>query len=93
MSNKAWQTQSIEGVEHLVRSFKFSHYTETCRWVEALIRLAEQNDHHPDILFGYDYCQIRLTTHSAKQITDKDRQMTQYIDNAWETLFEDTQSS
>jgi 4a-hydroxytetrahydrobiopterin dehydratase len=38
----------------------------------AIAYLAEEADHHPDITASYASLEIRLMTHSAGGITDKD---------------------
>ena len=38
----------------------------------AIAYLAEQADHHPDITASYASLEIRLMTHSAGGVTDKD---------------------
>jgi 4a-hydroxytetrahydrobiopterin dehydratase len=34
--------------------------------------LAERADHHPDVLIGWGRLEVKLTTHSAGGVTDKD---------------------
>jgi 4a-hydroxytetrahydrobiopterin dehydratase len=57
----------------LRREVKTANFIESFRLVEALVGPAEAADHHPDLEFGWGYVRIRLTTHSAGGLTDKDR--------------------
>ena len=56
----------------IVKTFPFENYYETVSFVNAVAWIANQADHHPDILFGYKTCQITYTTHSANGLTEND---------------------
>ena len=51
------------------RQFKFENYYQTLAFINACAWIAHQENHHPDIYFGYNNCTISLTTHSAHGIT------------------------
>jgi 4a-hydroxytetrahydrobiopterin dehydratase len=57
---------------HLRRIYKTRKWPETVMLFNAIAYLAEQADHHPDITASYASLGIRLMTHSAGGITDKD---------------------
>ena len=57
---------------HLRRVYKTRKWPETVMLFNAIAYLAEQADHHPDITASYGSLEIRLVTHSAGGITDKD---------------------
>ena len=40
--------------------------------VTALMDLADELDHHPDVSFGYNRVGVRWTTHDAGGLSDKD---------------------
>jgi len=44
--------------------------------------LAEEADHHPDILIRYNRVTLFLSTHSAGGITETDFQLAEQIDEA-----------
>jgi 4a-hydroxytetrahydrobiopterin dehydratase len=51
------------------------------RDVNRVADLAEEADHHPDILVdGWNKVRLTLTTHSAGGLTDNDFQMAKRID-------------
>ena len=54
------------------RQFKFKNFSKTMFFVNALAHLADQEGHHPDVEFGYNYCHVSLTTHEAKGLTIND---------------------
>lgn len=54
------------------RHYKFKNFTKTMSFVNAVAQIADQEGHHPDVPFGYNYCYIAFTTHDAKGLTIKD---------------------
>ncbi len=58
--------------EAIARSFDFAGYEETLAFVNAVARIAQEQDHHPDIAFGYSRCRIAYSTHSVGGISLND---------------------
>lgn len=56
----------------IARSFKFKNFAKTMFFVNALAHLADQQGHHPDVTFGYNYCRVAFTTHEAGGLTRND---------------------
>ncbi len=56
----------------LAKNFSCNNFAEAIKIVNATARIAEQEDHHPDICFGWGYCNIEFTTHSAGGLTLND---------------------
>lgn len=56
----------------IIRSFKFKNFSQTMSFVNAVANLADQQGHHPDVEFGYNYCRVKFTTHAAKGLTLND---------------------
>lgn len=54
------------------RTFKTNSWKGTLMVVNTVGHLAEAAWHHPDITASYAWVEVRLQTHSAKGITDKD---------------------
>ncbi len=59
-----------EGV--LRRVFHFPSYSATLAFVNAVAALAEEQDHHPEMLFGYDRCEVRWSSHNVGGISQND---------------------
>ena len=55
--------------EYISRSFKFKNYQQTLLFINAVAEIANIENHHPEINFGYNYCSIQFSTHSANGIT------------------------
>ena len=41
-------------------------------FVNAIAHIANQENHHPDIKLGYNYCDITLTTHAIHGLSEND---------------------
>lgn len=57
---------------HLTRSFKTGNWLKTQLLFNAIGYLAEKANHHPDIVASYGRLNVKVMTHSAGGITDKD---------------------
>ncbi len=65
----------------LSKEFVFVSFVNALSFVNAIGVLAEEMQHHPDILLhDYNHVRITLTTHNAGIVTDKDRVLAQKID-------------
>jgi 4a-hydroxytetrahydrobiopterin dehydratase len=78
----------VEDMEHwerdgeaLVRDLKFDDFAQAMAYVNRVADLAEEVNHHPDILVhGWNRVRLTLTTHSAGGLTDNDYEMAKKID-------------
>lgn len=61
----------------LEREFEFSNFKEALEFVNKVGELAEEANHHPDILLhDYKKVLVTLTTHSeGSVVTEKDRKL------------------
>lgn len=65
----------------LVRTFTFENFVDAVSFVDKIVPVAEELNHHPDIeIFSYNKVTIKLTTHDAgSTITDLDCTLAQQI--------------
>lgn len=54
------------------RRYSFANYYETIAFVNALAFIVHREDHHPDLLVGYNRCDVRFNTHSVNGISEND---------------------
>lgn len=54
------------------RAYAFGNYGETVAFVNAVAWIAQREDHHPDISFGYNRCEVAFSTHSIGGISMND---------------------
>jgi 4a-hydroxytetrahydrobiopterin dehydratase len=65
----------------LVRDLKFDDFAAAMTFVNRVAELAEEANHHPDILVhGWNKVRLTLSTHSEGRITDNDHRMAARID-------------
>ncbi len=65
----------------LQKTFEFKDFDESISFVDKLAKLAEEANHHPDILIEYNKVTITLTTHDkGSKVTDKDKDLAKKID-------------
>lgn len=64
----------------LRRKYKTSGWKGTLMVVNTVGHLAEAAWHHPDISASYAFVIVKLTTHSAKGVTDKDFELAKMIE-------------
>jgi 4a-hydroxytetrahydrobiopterin dehydratase len=54
------------------RTFKLPDFASALALVDRVGALAEAEDHHPDITFGWGYCRIVFQTHKIKGLHGND---------------------
>ena len=62
------------------RKFKTHSWKGTLMAINAVGHLAEAAWHHPDIAASYAWVEVKLMTHTAKGITDKDFELARKIE-------------
>ena len=65
----------------ICRKFKTHSWKGTLMAVNAVGHLAEAAWHHPDIACSYAWLEVKLMTHDAKGITDKDFELARKIED------------
>lgn len=78
MNTPTPQGWSINGQE-IVRTFAFSSFTDGIMFVNSVAKLAELQNHHPDITINYCKVTLRLTTHDAGGLTERDYKLASAI--------------
>ena len=61
-----------DDAEKIKKRFKFKDFAEALAFVNKIGELAESEDHHPDIKFGWGYVKVLLTTHAIKGLSEND---------------------
>lgn len=65
------QVGSKEGLA-IVREFTFKNFRTAQAFVNAVGEIAEEEKHHPDILFGWGYVLVYIQTHKIKGLHEND---------------------
>lgn len=61
--------------DEITRTYEFDDYLKGVSFVTDIGEVAEEEFHHPEIIVGYEEIEVRLTTHDAGGITDKDMRL------------------
>jgi len=57
---------------YLVKNFSFKNFEESQIFVNQISKIAEEENHHPDICFGWGYCKIKIFTHAIEGLAMSD---------------------
>ncbi len=69
---QGWQVDASVPGGLLCKTFEFPDYARTLGFVNAVAWIAIEQDHHPDIAFGYNRCTVRFNTHSVGGLSVND---------------------
>ncbi|MHB8483738.1 MAG: 4a-hydroxytetrahydrobiopterin dehydratase [Nitrospiria bacterium] len=61
-----------EGATKIEGKFKFDNFVSALKFVNKVGELAESEGHHPDINFGWGYCDIIFFTHKINGLHEND---------------------
>ena len=64
----------------MVRSFVFADFKQAFAFMTAIALHAKQHNHHPEWSNVYNRVEMRLTTHDAGGITQRDIDLARYAD-------------
>lgn len=64
----------------ITKTFRFDGFTDAIAFIQRLAPLAEEANHHPELTNVYDRVDVRLSTHDAGGVTDKDVALARAID-------------
>ncbi|MFE3846657.1 4a-hydroxytetrahydrobiopterin dehydratase [Flavobacterium sp. LB3P45] len=62
------------------KKFKFLDFTQALGFIVQVGLMAEKRNHHPELLNVYNKVSIRLNTHDADGVTEKDFDLAKAID-------------
>jgi 4a-hydroxytetrahydrobiopterin dehydratase len=72
--------REVPGRDVIARKFEFRDFNEAFGFMTRVALLAERMDHHPEWMNVYRTVDVRLTTHDAGGLTEKDIRMAKAID-------------
>jgi len=68
-----WDVKSNEDKSHyLQKEFKFKDFKNSQNFINKVGEIAEKENHHPDIFFGWGYAKIKIFTHTIKGLAESD---------------------
>ena len=68
---------------YLIKEFAFKNFKESQKFINKVSEVAENENHHPDISFGWGYCKIKIFTHAIKGLAESDFILAAKIDKIY----------
>lgn len=65
-----WQYWAPEN--QLERVYRFDSYADTIAFVNQVAQIADEQNHHPEMIVSYNRCKICFFTHSVNGLTEND---------------------
>jgi len=59
-------------IYYLEKKFIFKNFLQSQKFVNEVGKISENEGHHPDIIFGWGYAKINITTHAIKGLSEND---------------------
>lgn len=56
----------------IAKTYQFRNYFETMAFVNAAAWVSHREDHHPDLLVGYNRCRVSYVTHAIGGLSEND---------------------
>ena len=56
----------------LEKDFEFKNFKESQSFVNKVGEISESEGHHPDIIFGWGYAKVKITTHAIEGLSEND---------------------
>ncbi|GBF40410.1 4a-hydroxytetrahydrobiopterin dehydratase [Leptospira johnsonii] len=76
-----WKITTVDAVSKIVRVYKLSQYLDGIKVITVLANLANDMDHHPEILLSYSSVRVEVYTHSLKGLSSFDLQFALSAEN------------
>ena len=61
-----------KSIYFLEKKFNFKNFLESQKFVNEVGKISEEEGHHPEILFGWGYAKINITTHAIEGLSEND---------------------
>lgn len=75
-----WKLHGDGAQTAIEKTFRFPDFLRTMAFVNAVAYLAEQQDHHPELLVSYGSCSVRFNTHDVAGISVSDFECAALVD-------------
>ena len=68
----SWNVFKQEGIKRLICSFAFLSYEDSLKFTNQVAKLAEEEDHHPEILLEWGKVTVTWWSHKIKGLHNND---------------------
>lgn len=62
----------VVGEHHLEREYEFANFRDALAFVNRVGEMAEQQNHHPDLLLAWGRARVTIWTHKIDGLTESD---------------------
>ena len=69
---------------HLEKEYRFANFREALQFTNQLGEIAEEENHHPDILLSWGRVVVTIFTHKANGLTESDFILAAKYEQCWE---------
>jgi 4a-hydroxytetrahydrobiopterin dehydratase len=77
---EGWKLHGDGDTVAIEKTYGFKNYLRAVAFVNAVAYLAEQQNHHPEILLQFKQCSVRFNTHDVKGISIADFESAKLVD-------------
>ncbi len=56
----------------ITKTYEFKNYYQTMAFVNAAAWISHREDHHPDMMVGYNKCKVDYSTHAIGGLSEND---------------------
>mgnify|MGYP001311307914 CR=1 FL=1 len=78
---KDWECKKNDkGHFYLSKDFKFEDFEKSLNFINQVSQIAEDENHHPDLKFGWGYANINISTHAINGLAESDFVLAAKID-------------
>ena len=64
----------------MIKEFKFKDFKNSQNFINKVGDISENENHHPDITFGWGYAKIKIFTHAINGLAESDFILASKID-------------
>jgi 4a-hydroxytetrahydrobiopterin dehydratase len=68
--------KQLDGWEYkngvITKAYEFKNYYQTMAFVNAAAWISHREDHHPDMMVGYNKCRVDYSTHAIAGLSEND---------------------
>jgi len=64
--------KNIKEIYFLEKNFIFKNFVNSQNFINKVSEISENENHHPDISFGWGYAKIVITTHAIEGLSEND---------------------
>jgi 4a-hydroxytetrahydrobiopterin dehydratase len=77
---EGWKLHGDGAGVAIEKTYRFDNFLKTMSFVNALAFIAEQQDHHPELLVTYGSCSVRFNTHDVHGVSRSDFECAALVD-------------